>query len=554
MRRTSLSQAKSPARGLRVGLAQINSVLGDFAANRLKILEFAERARDKKCDLVVFPELSLFGYLPADLLERRSIVDEQLRELTRLAREFPEGVAGLVGAVTPTGKKLGKPFFNSAALIVAGRKPRFFHKELLPTYDVFDEGRHMGPGRIRDNHFLFKGRRIQLTICEDVWGWELPENQSNYLENPLASVRGPRPDLVINMSASPFTAEKEADRETVVARTARHFRAPLVYVNMVGGQDEIIFDGGSFAVGPTGKPFARCARFVEDLNVVDVEARKGGTHAQRLEPVEAVRQALVLGLRDFARKAGLERAHLGLSGGIDSALVACLAVDAFGPSRVACVTMPGPFSSAASRKLAQKLAKNLGVKVMNAPIETTYEVALEALNRAFGDSPFGVMNENLQSRIRGLFLMAYANKENSLLLTTGNKSEYATGYATLYGDMCGGLAPIADLLKDDVYSLCRAYNGDSEIIPREIIDRAPTAELRPNQTDQDSLPPYPDLDGAVRSIVEFQRPARNGVEEWLLGAMARSEFKRWQAPPVLKVKRHSFGRGRRMPIANRARK
>lgn len=539
--------------GLRVALAQINSVLGDFDGNRKKILEFAERAADKKCDLVVFPELALFGYLPGDLLERRSVIDAQLKELEKLVRQFPKSIAGLVGAVTLSGKKIGKPYYNSAVLIVAGKKPRHFHKELLPTYDVFDENRHLERGHLSENAFVFKGKRIQVTICEDIWGWELSDHQSNYLENPLVPLKGTKPDLVVNLSASPFTREKEKDRLTIVQKTARHFKAPMVYVNMVGGQDELVFDGGSLAVDASGKTFARCIRFAEDLNVIEVPESRGGMHAETLSDHEALRQALVLGIRDFARKTGIERAHLGLSGGIDSALVVCLAVDALGPARVTGVTLPGPFNAEASRRLAQLLAKNLGIRLLNAPISTTYEIALEAVHKAYGSFDFGTVNENLQSRLRGLFLMALSNKESSLLLTTGNKSEYATGYATLYGDMCGGLAPIADLLKEDVYALSRLYNAQAEIIPEEIITRAPTAELRPNQKDQDSLPPYPELDAAVSNLVEKQRPAKTSVEKWTLAALVRTEFKRWQGAPIIKVTRHAFGRGRRVPIAHRAR-
>jgi NAD+ synthase (glutamine-hydrolysing) len=411
----------------------------------------------------------------------------------------------------------------------------------------------MAPGSAANNWFLLKGRRIQVTICEDIWGWDLPGRPSGYPKNPLLALPGPSPSLVVNLSASPFTAEKEKDRLAVIAKTARHFSAPLLYVNMAGGQDELVFDGGSLAVDATGKPFARCVRFAEDLNVVDIDELRGGLHASALPAIEALRQALVLGIRDFAQKNGMARAHLGLSGGIDSAVVACLAVDALGPSNVTCVTLPGPFNPDASRKLAQRLGKNLGARVLNAPISTTYEIALEAAHKAFGDFSFGIVNENLQSRIRGLFLMALANKENSLLLTTGNKCEYATGYATLYGDMCGGLAPIGDLVKADVYALSALYNSQAEVIPHEIVTREPSAELRPNQRDQDSLPPYAKLDRAVRALVEERRPARGPLEKWLLGRMAQAEFKRWQAPPIIKVTRHAFGRGRRWPIANRAR-
>ncbi len=538
---------------MRVALAQTNSTLGDFAGNREKMVSFTKRALEKRCDLVVFPELSLMGYLPNDLLERPSIVDEQLKEFEKLRKQLPDGIAVLCGLITYTGLKVGKPYYNSAALLIKGKTPKYFHKQLLPTYDVFDEDRHIENGSIANGFFKFKGKRILLTICEDIWGWELPDHPTNYLENPLSILKKEKVDLVLNMSASPFTFSKAKDRLAVVSLTAKNFKTPMIYVNLVGAQDEVIFDGGSFAVDKNGKELARNISFDEDLNVVDLETMIGGFREQSFEPMELVRQALVLGLRDYARKTGFQKMHLGLSGGIDSALVACLAVDALGPSKVVGVTMPGPFNDEKSRTLSEELAKNLGMKCFNLPITASYESSLAAFNEVFGAMDFSVVNENMQSRLRGLFMMAYSNKENSLLLATGNKSEYATGYSTLYGDMCGGLAPIGDLLKGEVYALSRHYNSERELIPQAIIERAPSAELRPNQKDQDSLPPYDELDKSVRRLVEFQKPAKSKTDKWLVELLAKTEFKRWQAAPILKVSGHAFGRGRRMPIAHKAR-
>lgn len=538
---------------MRVALAQTNSTLGDFAGNREKMVSFTKRALEKRCDLVVFPELSLMGYLPNDLLERPSIVDEQLKEFEKLRKQLPDGIAVLCGLITYTGLKVGKPYYNSAALLIKGKTPKYFHKQLLPTYDVFDEARHIENGSIANGFFKFKGKRILLTICEDIWGWELPDHPTNYLENPLSILKKEKVDLVLNMSASPFTFSKAKDRLAVVSLTAKNFKTPMIYVNLVGAQDEVIFDGGSFAVDKNGKELARNISFDEDLNVVDLETMIGGFREQSFEPMELVRQALVLGLRDYARKTGFQKMHLGLSGGIDSALVACLAVDALGPSKVVGVTMPGPFNDEKSRTLSEELAKNLGMKCFNLPITASYESSLAAFNEVFGAMDFSVVNENMQSRLRGLFMMAYSNKENSLLLATGNKSEYATGYSTLYGDMCGGLAPIGDLLKGEVYALSRHYNSERELIPQAIIERAPSAELRPNQKDQDSLPPYDELDKSVRRLVEFQKPAKSKTDKWLVELLAKTEFKRWQAAPILKVSGHAFGRGRRMPIAHKAR-
>jgi NAD+ synthase (glutamine-hydrolysing) len=538
---------------MRVALAQINSTLGDFAGNREKIVSFTKRALEKRCDLVVFPELSLMGYLPNDLLERPSIVDLQLKEFEKLQKQIPDGIAVLCGLITYTGLKVGKPYYNSAALLVKGKKPKFFHKQLLPTYDVFDEARHIESGSLSDGFFKFKGKRILLTICEDIWGWTLPEHPTNYLENPLIGLRREKVDLVLNMSASPFTFAKLENRCEVVSLTARNFKAPMIYVNLVGGQDEIIFDGGSFAVDKTGKEIARCISFEEDLNVIDLSTGEGGFRSEDATPIERVRRALVLGLRDYARKTGFQKFHLGLSGGIDSAVVACLAVDALGPSKVIGVTMPGPFNEARSKSLSEDLARNLGIKIYDLPITSAYDATLTSFEATFGSSEFSVVNENMQSRLRGLFMMAVSNRENSILLTTGNKSEYATGYATLYGDMCGGLAPIGDLLKRQVYELARHYNTERELIPMKIIDRAPSAELRPDQKDEDSLPPYEVLDESVRNLVEYKRPARSKTDKWLIDVLSKTEFKRWQAAPILKVSRHAFGRGRRMPIAHKAR-
>lgn len=538
---------------MRLALAQINATLGDFAGNRQKILDFTKRALSQKCDLVLFPELALMGYLPNDLLERPSIIDAQMAEFEKLAKQIPAGIAILVGLMTKTNLKKGKPYYNSAALLQKGKKPRFFNKQLLPTYDVFDEARHIAQGRLSDGFFTFKGRRILLTICEDIWGWELPDHPTNYLENPLVALKREKVDLVLNMSASPFTFTKAVDRRAVVMKTAKNFKAPMAYVNLVGGQDEVVFDGGSFAVNAKGQPIAQSAAFIEDLNVLDLDEHEGGFREVATDVIDRTREALVLGIRDYVQKSGFQRVHFGLSGGIDSALVACLAVDALGPENVVGITLPGPFNDPRSKTLAEDLAKNLGIQLHNLEITEAYEAIVKTLHAGLGESPFGLVNENIQARVRGVLLMAYSNKMNSMLLTTGNKSEYATGYATLYGDMCGGLAPIADCLKTDVVELTKSYNRHREIVPDYIITRPPSAELRPDQKDEDSLPPYALLDKGVRNLIECQKPARTPMEKWLLETLMKTEFKRWQAPPILKVSPHAFGRGRRMPIAHRAR-
>ena len=534
-----------------IGMAQINSTLGDFAGNREKILSFVTRAQALKCDLVVFPELSLMGYLPNDLLERPSVVNAQLEEFKRLEKLIPPGISIVIGLITDSTHKEGKLYHNSAALLRRGTKTKFFHKELLPTYDVFDEARHIERGKIQKDGFKIGKHKILMTICEDIWGWELPSHPSNYLDNPLKAIKG-KYDLVINISASPYAKDKMKLRRMVVEKTAKHFKSPVMYVNMVGGQDEIIYDGASFVVDKAGKTISSAKRFEEDLILFDLGALKGEKQKEQQRLEQHLYGALKLGLQDYIRKSGFKKVHLGLSGGIDSALLAALACDALGSGNVLGVTMPGPFNAPESKSLSEMLAKNLKMKIVDLPITQTYEASIKTLHKTFGEFEFGLTNENMQARIRGMLLMGIANRDNSMLLSTSNKSEVATGYSTLYGDMCGGLAPLGDLLKEEVYALSRYVNRDREIIPVAIIDRAPSAELRPNQKDQDTLPPYPVLDRAVESLVENRKPAKSDVEQWLLKQIVRNEFKRWQSPPILRVSSHAFGRGRRMPIAHKA--
>lgn len=537
---------------MRIGIAQINPTLGDFKQNKEKIIDFVVRARQKRCDLVVFPECALFGYHPFDLLERGSVVDDQEHELRDLIKKLPADLGVIIGLITPNPSKKGRPYYNSAALLVRGKKPQFFHKTLLPTGDVFDEARFIEAGDMKRNFFSWKGRRFLLTICEDIWAWPDAEGRTPYKVNPLTQLPRKKVDLIINLSASPWFPGKIDLRQRVASKTARHFKAPLMYVNLVGGQDEIIFDGRSFLLDRQGKKRAECQAFHEDLNVVELESFEAWSPSYPPEGVEELRQGLILGLRDFAEKTGFKKAHLGLSGGIDSAVVACLAADAFGPSKVRAFAMPGPFSAPESLALAKELAEKVGTGFEVLPIESLYQSAKQLCESQWQIKEMSVVQENIQSRLRGLLLMAYANKESSLLLTTGNKCEYATGYATLYGDMCGGLAPIGDLTKEQVYALARHYNREGTLIPERIITRPPTAELRPNQKDQDTLPSYDVLDRAVIQMIEMGKPAKTSVEKWLVGQMFKTEFKRWQGAPILKASSHAFGRGRRFPIAHRA--
>lgn len=537
---------------MRIALAQINPTLADFEQNRNKIIAYCKEAVAKKASLVVFPECTLFGYHPFDLLERPGLVDRQMKEFAKIEKQLPEGLGVIFGLITKNPSKLGRPYYNSAVFLAKGKKAKYFHKTLLPTGDVFDEARFIEQGDVSKNFLSWKGRKFLITICEDIWAWPDTDGHSPYLENPLRKMKSGPLDMVINLSASPWYPGKIDLRRYVTRATAARFKCPLLYANLVGAQDEIIFDGRSFVMDPKGKVHFECLSFEEQLNVFDLDSLESWSASPEIEESEEIRRGLVLGIRDFCEKVGFQKIHLGLSGGIDSAVVACLAVDALGPGRVSAFGLPGPFSSAQSLQWAKQQAKNLGIEISELPITPAYETLTKQLRQAWGKDDLGVAGENIQSRLRGLLLMAHANNAGSLLLTTGNKSEYATGYATLYGDMCGGLAPIGDLTKEQVYALARAYNRDHEVIPNEVIERAPSAELRPDQKDQDSLPPYPQLDESVRRLVEQCAAPRSTTDRWLLPMIYRTEFKRWQAPPILKASAHSFGRGRRLPLAHRA--
>lgn len=536
----------------RIAIAQINALLGDIEFNKTKILEFAEKARQRKVDLVVFPESSLLGYHPFDLLERDDLVATLEKATKEIHKKIPKDLAVIIGTLTRNTNKKGRPYYNSAMLLQKGKKALAFNKQLLPTGDVFDEARFIEHGDMSKNEFKIKDKKFFLTICEDIWAWEDKKGKSSYGENPIKKIKAKNVDLVINLSASPWFLGKEKLRHNVALKTAQYFKAPILYANLVGAQDEIIFDGASFVLSPKGKTIMQCQSFEEDLNVFDLDTDEVWTQVPKISEIEKLRKALVLGIQDFCKKTGLTKVHFGLSGGIDSAVVACLAVDALGAGSVKCFALPGPHSADKSLKLANALAKNLKIEMFTSSINAAYDTISKQINKEMDIKEFGIVHENLQSRLRAVFLMAYSNLKNSLLLTTGNKSEYATGYSTLYGDMCGGLAPIGDLTKGQVYELARYYNSSTEVIPKDIIDRPPSAELRPNQKDQDSLPPYDELDEAVVNLVEKSKSPTNETEKWLLQKLVNTEFKRWQAAPILKASSHSFGRGRRWPLAHKA--
>lgn len=534
---------------MKISLAQINSTLGDFNSNYKRILDAIAVAKAEDSDLVIFPECCLFGYYPSDLLERQSTVKEQLKYLKLITKNIPKDIFALIGFIDLNKKNQGKPFFNSAALISKNKIHKVFHKELLPTYDIFDEARYFEPGETRKNTFSLKGKKFLVTICEDIWAW--PKGKKTlYSQNSIKKIKG-KFDAVLNLSASPFTNTKMKSRAHVIERTCLHLKAPMIYVNQVGAQDETIFDGRSLVTNKTGHILQQLNAFSEEIQTIDlIELSKN----KKVIPAKraTIKDALTLGIKDFFHKTGFKKAHLGLSGGIDSAVVYALACEALGAENVTALYMPTKFNANLSFKLADQMCKNLGQDLLKFPIEDVFNSFSEHINKNFKINEFGLIHENLQARIRGTILMAFSNQQGSMLLSTGNKTELAVGYTTLYGDMCGGLSPIADLTKTQVYKLAEEINKEQEIIPQQIITRAPSAELRSGQKDQDSLPEYSLLDASVINLVEKSKPANSQLDAWTLNALMKSEFKRWQAPPILKISDHAFGRGRRFPIAHKS--
>ena len=548
---------------MRIALAQMNSSLGDFDGNVQKILDFCEQAAEKRCQLVVFPELSVPGYHPGDFLEYPDVICRQNEAIQKLVEKVPASITCLVGALSKNPHE-GKPCFNSALLIQKGMICKQFHKELLATYDVFDDSRYFAPGRMVDNCFQLNGKNIQVLICEDMWGWSQFHKQ-----NPVVDIQKNKIDLVVSLNASPFTLNKMDQRLFFANKTVEQLEVPLVYVNMVGGQDELIFDGNSFALNEKNQILAQNSYCEEDLTVVDFDQNESNQHDKKDQhnqgnqhnknhehffpgkTTEHLRCALVLGVRDYMAKVGFQKAHLGLSGGIDSAVALCLLADAIGPQNVTAIALPTDFNSRESLELACSLAKNVGCCFHELPLQKSYEKLVQAYENCFGPKEFSVVHENIQARLRGLFLMAYSNEKGSLLISTGNKSEYATGYITLYGDMCGGLAPLGDLLKSQIHELAQHYNQTKDLIPSFVITRPPSAELRWNQKDTDSLPEYDLLDSSVNRLVCQLQQNGSKTDQWLFKKLHRSEFKRWQAPPILKISQRAFGRGWRMPIAHK---
>ncbi|NDJ18647.1 NAD+ synthase [Myxacorys almedinensis A] len=555
---------------MNIAIAQLNPTIGDLDGNAQKILAAADRAADEGIRLLLTPELSLCGYPPRDLLLDPSFVQMMATTLLKLAQAIPAGLAVLVGTVEVNARshqKGEKPLFNSVALLENGQIRQVFHKRLLPTYDVFDEHRYFASGE-QPNHFVLDWNsstvRIGVTICEDLWNDEEFWGKRTYDLNPLADLANAGVDFTVNLSASPFTVGKQRLRERLLQHGAKRFHQPMIYANQVGGNDDLIFDGRSIVCDRAGHLLARARGFEADWLVVEYDIHTHdflpGTIAPCVETEAAeLYAALVLGVRDYVRKCGFSKIVLGLSGGIDSSLVAAIAAAAVGAEQVLGVLMPSPYSSDHSIDDAIALAQNLGIPTQTLPIGTLMECYDSSLDILFAETPVGLAEENLQSRIRGTLLMAISNKFGHLLVSTGNKSEVAVGYCTLYGDMNGGLAAIADVPKTKVYAICEWLNQqDQAPIPPNVLTKAPSAELRPGQKDQDSLPSYDVLDDildrlihhhhAIAQIVQAGHDA--DVVERVATLVRIAEFKRKQSPPGLKVTDRAFGTGWRMPIAS----
>lgn len=543
---------------MKIALAQINYHIGNFEQNTRRIIESIEQARSDGADLVVFAELAISGYPPRDFLEFDDFIDTCETALETIAAHCTD-VAAIVGAPTRNPEGMGKGLFNSAVLLAEGKVKSMRHKSLLPNYDIFDEYRYFEPAR-QFATVPFKGKKIALTICEDLWDiGEVPL----YSVSPMERLVKENPDLIINIAASPFHHDQARQRRDVLIHNAATYGVPLFYVNHVGAQTELLFDGGSMVLNGNGRVVEELAYFKEDMQVYDLEqvAKPLGQKKELVHPekIALIHDALVMGIKNYFDKLGFSKAILGLSGGIDSAVTMALAARALGPENVKGVLLPSQFSSDHSIDDARKLAENLGSPYDIIPIEQAYKSFESLLKPLFGDLPFGLAEENLQARTRGVLLMALSNKFGYILLNTSNKSEAAVGYGTLYGDMCGGLSILGDVYKTEVFELARYMNQEGEVIPENTIIKPPSAELRPDQKDSDSLPDYGVLDQILFQYIEMRQGPRELIQQGFDEAVVKktlrlvntNEYKRYQTAPVLRVSSKAFGQGRRMPIVAR---
>jgi NAD+ synthase (glutamine-hydrolysing) len=541
---------------VKIALGQINPTVGDFAGNAAKIIEFSRRAQGDGAGLILFPELSVCGYPPRDLVERASFVQHNRESADRIAAET-KGIAVICGLVTPAQAQSGKSVMNSAALLKDGRVAFLQSKMLLPTYDVFDEMRNFAPAKSQ-LLFPFCGKQMALTICEDAWNDKHFWNKRLYTFDPVEALVHAGGNFLLNISASPFWLAKRELRRDMLATIARSYKVPVAMVNQVGGNDSLVFDGSSLVLNPAGEVIAQGKSFEEDIIYFDSDQLTGEIHSQIEGEEASVYAALVLGTRDYVRKCGFRQVIVGLSGGIDSALTAAIATDALGAENVIGVGMPGPYSSTGSIDDARALAENLGIRFELLCIGDLFETYKKTLAKVFVGRKEDETEENLQSRARGTLLMALSNKFGAIVLSTGNKSELAVGYCTLYGDMVGGLAVISDVPKTMVYRLSRYVNSRRPVIPQASLEKPPSAELRAGQMDSDTLPPYEVLDVILEDYVEQSHTADQIAEEQgfdvtlvrrVIRMMERSEYKRQQAAPGLKISEKAFGYGRRFPIA-----
>lgn len=548
---------------MKIALAQLNYLVGDFKGNLARMSRAAADAGEKGADLVVFSELSICGYPPLDLLERKDFIDNCLSHIEILAGELDPATGVLVGGPGPNPDSEGKMLFNSVFFLHGGKVRQVFRKSLLPTYDIFDEYRYFEPNR-EFKILEYMGKRLAVTICEDLWDEQPFENEYTrsrlYTTNPLEELVRFQPHAVINLAASPFSHRKMEAKQSIFTGKAMRYRLPVLYCNQVGAQTELIFEGGSMAVNPSGTVAAKLPFFREDCLMVDLDelicCSPASDAGQIPDRIAAMAEALICGIRDYFRKMGFKKATLGLSGGIDSAVTLALAIEALGPGNLHVLLLPSQYSSGHSIDDSVEMAQNLGVPYNILPIESVFHQFRETLKPLFKDLPEDIAEENIQARIRGTLLMALSNKFGNILLNTSNKSETAVGYGTLYGDMSGGISVLGDVYKTDVYLLARHLNSQKQMIPENILTKAPSAELRPDQKDTDSLPPYEVLDKILEAYIEKQLPKEKLVElgfepelvNRIISMVNQNEYKRYQTPPILRISSKAFGVGRRLPL------